>query len=29
MLEKKKVSSSEFKRTIDGGKSWKDVKPNF
>lgn len=24
-----KVSSSEFKRTIDGGKSWKTVKPNF
>ena len=24
-----KVSSSEFKRTTDGGKSWKTVKPNF
>ena len=24
-----KASSSEFKRTIDGGKSWKTVKPNF
>lgn len=24
-----KISSSEFKRTIDGGKSWKTVKPNF
>ena len=24
-----KVSSSEFKRTTDGGKSWKDVSPKF